>query len=387
MDEIARQYHDVANIFPLMSGEEFEALKADIAQHGLREPIWLHPDGSIVDGRNRHRACIETGTPPIFREWDGNGSLVAFVVSMNLVRRHLDESQRAMVAAKLANMGKGRPGENRSIDPFSQPMAAELLNVSVPSVKRAKQVQEQGAPELAALVEAGEVAVSTAADVATLPLEEQQEIIAKGEKEILAAAKVIRERRTKKTREKRIKRINEIAQNNTPLDDLDCLYPVIYADPPWRYEHAQSATREIENHYPTMSLDEICALPVGDLATDPAILFLWATSPKLAEAMQVIEAWGFTYRSCMVWDKERIGMGYYARQQHELLLIAARGEMPVPEDGNRPASVQRIKRNENHSEKPCEFRQIIERMYPELPRIELFARQAIDGWARWGNQA
>lgn len=97
-DETAREYHEVANIFPLLQGEEFEELKADIAANGLREPIWLHSDGRIIDGRNRHRACIETGTPPKFRTWDGSGSLVAFVVSMNLKRRHLTSSQRAMVA-------------------------------------------------------------------------------------------------------------------------------------------------------------------------------------------------------------------------------------------------------------------------------------------------
>ena len=96
--ETKRPYHEVSSLFPLMEGDEYEQLKADIAQNGLLEAIWLHPDGSIIDGRNRHRACIETETEPRFRTWDGKGSLVGFVVSMNLHRRHLTSSQRAAIA-------------------------------------------------------------------------------------------------------------------------------------------------------------------------------------------------------------------------------------------------------------------------------------------------
>ncbi len=163
-------------------------------------------------------------------------------------------------------------------------------------------------------------------------------------------------------------------------------YQVLYVDPPWRYEHSKTDSRKIENHYPTMELDDICALPVTQIAEDDAVLFLWATSPKLHEAMQVIDAWGFTYRTCMVWDKERMGMGYYARQQHELLLIAAVGAPPVPEPANRPVSVIRARRDNEHSRKPTEFYEIIERMYPERTKVELFARIQRDGWATWGNE-
>ena len=99
--EMNRRYHEVSQLFPLMQGEEFEQLKADIAANGLREAIWLHPDDSIIDGRNRHRACIETETRPEFRTWNGGGSLVGFVASMNLHRRHLTYDQRVGIALKL----------------------------------------------------------------------------------------------------------------------------------------------------------------------------------------------------------------------------------------------------------------------------------------------
>lgn len=181
--------------------------------------------------------------------------------------------------------------------------------------------------------------------------------------------------------------IQHKAQDVKPVTfDVCGRFPVLYADPPWRYDFSKSPTRDIENQYPTMDLEDILALPVGDIAADDSVLFLWTTSPKLPQGLQVIDAWGFIYKTCMVWDKERIGMGYYARQQHELLLIATRGALPVPEPENRPPSVIRTRRNNEHSAKPLEFYGMIERMYPELPKVELFARQRRAGWEVWGNQ-
>jgi N6-adenosine-specific RNA methylase IME4 len=135
-----------------------------------------------------------------------------------------------------------------------------------------------------------------------------------------------------------------------------------------------------------MDLDEICALPVGDLAARDAILFLWTTSPKLTESIKVLGSWGFEYRTCAVWDKQKIGMGYYFRQQHEILLVATKGNIPVPEPSSRHSSVISIDRGQ-HSKKPEKFYEIIEKMYPELPKIELFCRSRRSGWAAWGNQS
>jgi N6-adenosine-specific RNA methylase IME4 len=382
-----RTFHEVANIFPFMQGEEYESLKADIAANGLLSPIWLHPDNhTIIDGRNRYRACMELGIEPSYLYWDGQGSLVSFVVSLNLRRRHLDESQRSMVAAKIANMGEGRPDKTASIEAVSQKEAANILNVSRSNVQRAKAVQEHGTPELIAAVESGHVAVSTAAVIAQAPTEEQIVIMAQGTKAIVEASKKVRQKKADQRRKKRVEKINEIAANGYKELPGWELYPVIYADPPWEYEHSESDSREIENHYPTLDLESICLIGVPLIATPDAVLFLWATSPKLAEAMTVIKAWGFVYRTCMVWDKERIGMGYYARQRHELLLIATKGNLPVPEPGNRPPSVVRVRRDEKHSKKPIEFYEIIERMYPEYTKAEIFARTSRPGWVSWGNE-
>jgi N6-adenosine-specific RNA methylase IME4 len=378
------QFHDLANVFPLIEGDEFAGLVADIGKQGLLEAIVLL-DGKILDGRNRYRACVEAGVEPHFEEFDGEDP-VAFVVSKNVARRHLDESQRALAAARIATL---QNGQRKSASPIgegrSQAEAAQILNVGKRSVERARDVLDQGEATLVKAVEQGKVSVSAAADVATLPKQEQAEIVAKGEKEILEAAKRIRAQKSEAKREERIERIAQIATGNTHLD-TGRKYPVIYCDPPWRYEFAESETRAIENQYPTMDLEAIKRLLVRDLATEDAILFMWATSPKLAEAISVVEAWGFTYRSSAIWVKNQLGMGYYFRQQHELLLIATRGSMPAPAPADRPRSVFTSDRTE-HSAKPAEFAEFIERMYPTLPRIELFCRSPRHGWDVWGNQA
>jgi N6-adenosine-specific RNA methylase IME4 len=165
------------------------------------------------------------------------------------------------------------------------------------------------------------------------------------------------------------------------------VYSCIYADPPWRFgDGTTDPGRAIEQQYPTLSLDEIKALPVSGIAAPDCVLFLWTTAPLLSESIEVIPAWGFQYKSCAVWDKERIGMGHYFRIQHELLLIATRGSPGTPADNLLQSSVYREKRGK-HSVKPEWFRKTIERYYPSAQRIELFARRESPGWATWGDQA
>lgn len=163
-------------------------------------------------------------------------------------------------------------------------------------------------------------------------------------------------------------------------------YAVIYADPPWQYDYTPTEGRAIENLYPTMTLEELGKLPVQDLATDDAIIFLWATPPKLEDSMQLLKAWGFTHKTNAAWDKEIIGMGYHFRQQHELLLVGTRGSPGTPPTETRVPSVYRERRGK-HSAKPEYFAKLIERMYPKEPKIELFARTKRSGWDSWGNEA
>lgn len=164
------KFHPFADVFPLIADADFDALVDDIKAHGLREKIWTY-EGKILDGRNRFLACKTAKVEPQFREYKGNDAL-AFVVSLNVQRRHLTESQRAMAAAKIATLPKGS-NQHASIEASSQETAAENLKVGRSSVQRAKQVIEKGSKALQKAVEAGEVSVSKAAKVVDLPKPEQ----------------------------------------------------------------------------------------------------------------------------------------------------------------------------------------------------------------------
>lgn len=178
-------------------------------------------------------------------------------------------------------------------------------------------------------------------------------------------------------------RISKDEMKINPIPFPDGEFGLIYADPPWRYQNLKSKARLIENNYPTMETEDICAMNIP--SSPNCILFLWTTSPHLTAAIKVIKAWGFTYKTSAVWDKKVIGMGYYFRLQHELLLVAIKGEPGTPDPRSRRSSVLQCKRGK-HSRKPDHFYEIIERMYPDARKLELFARQTRPGWSSWGNE-
>jgi len=167
-------------------------------------------------------------------------------------------------------------------------------------------------------------------------------------------------------------------------------YNIIYADPPWRYER-NKVQGAAENHYPTMSLDEICVLPVADLIATDCALFLWATFPMLSEALQVINAWGFKYKTvAFVWLKLNkkspswfCGMGYWTRSNAEICLFATKGS---PKRQSKSVHQLIVSPVQAHSKKPDIVRDKIIELMGDLPRIELFARQSPPGWDIWGNE-
>jgi hypothetical protein len=176
----ALQDHPLACIFPLLHDSELTALADDIEVNGLREPIWLYED-KILDGRNRYRACVMKGIDQRIEHYIGKDPL-GFVLSMNLHRRHLTESQRAMVAAEIANLHQGEQKNskpaNLPVSPVSQANSAEMLNISERSVRDAVKVKDKAEPEIVEAVKAGKLPVSTAAKAAKLPKKKQQKIAA-----------------------------------------------------------------------------------------------------------------------------------------------------------------------------------------------------------------
>lgn len=174
------QFHEYANLFPMLQGEALAALKEDIREHGVREPVVFY-DGTILDGRNRYTCAVELGIDFPREDFEGMDPL-AFVISHNLHRRHLTESQRASIAARAANMGQGyrsdaRPSANLQKVPLSQQAAAKMLNVSPRSVADANKVHSKAPEEIIQAVDDGRMSVSLAARVADLPDEAKADVI------------------------------------------------------------------------------------------------------------------------------------------------------------------------------------------------------------------
>ena len=152
------------------------------------------------------------------------------------------------------------------------------------------------------------------------------------------------------------------------------------------YNSESGMDRAAENHYPTMTLDDIKALPVPAISAKDCVLFLWATVPMLPQALDALSTWGFAYQSHFVWIKPHIGTGFWVRNKHELLLIGTKGHVPAPAPGEQYPSAITAPLGE-HSAKPFVFREMIEDMFPTLPRLEMFARgEAVSGWDHWGTR-
>lgn len=168
-------------------------------------------------------------------------------------------------------------------------------------------------------------------------------------------------------------------------------YRTIVADPPWRYRPARIPTTgkklraEPSAHYHTMTIDELAALPIESMAEDDAHLYLWVTNPILPDAFPLIDAWGFTYRTIITWEKQgTLGMGFAFRNQTEHVLFAMRGHLPIP-PAKRQRTIFRAPKGE-HSRKPDAFLDMVEHVSPG-PYLELFARRARFGWDYWGDES
>jgi N6-adenosine-specific RNA methylase IME4 len=236
-------------------------------------------------------------------------------------------------------------------------------------------VIRNGTCDLVAAVDAGKVAVSAAARIAKRDTEQQQAIVER----VNAGAKPTEA-------ERQVRRGLLKAQARALPEGK---HRIIYADPPWKYGDERVGMKSgyvpAAAHYPTMSTAEICELDVRELAADDAVLFLWATFPLLPDALEVVKAWGFKYKTAIVWDKERSNFGNYHDASAELLIVATCGSC-TPDASDRISQVQR-KASQRHSAKPEHFRRLIDLLYTDGARVELFRRgDAPQGWAVWGNE-
>ena len=372
------KFHDVAGVFPLMHGADYDALVADIREHGLREPIWLHSDGRIVDGRNRYRACLDADVQPKTQTYIGpDKGLLGFVVSMNLRRRHLNETQRGMVGARLANMPQGARTDLGQICTRSIAEAAELLSVSERTVKAARKVHDLGTPELIDACEQGDIAVSDAAAVVNESDDVQHELLDAVRSEEKGTPKNL----------KAAKRKYEIAAQRAAIavgtaKIPEGLFEVIAIDPPWPYGTADQYDSEGfrgGTPYPEMSLEALAALELP--AAKDCVLWLWTTHRFMRHSFPLLDAWGFEEKVILTWVKDRMGTGRWLRSQSELIILAVRGK-PQVDLTNQTTIVHGAVRQ--HSRKPDEFYAMVESLCIGR-RLDFFSRERREGWEQMGN--
>ena len=357
-------------IMPLPSKDDYEALKNSIKKYGIKIPIVVNKNYEIIDGYSRYSVAKEIGLKEIpcrILSFGNKFEEEEYIILANLHRRHLNNAQKADIGLKLLEIEKERARERQKI-------AGKLYGEKHPKeevVPKSEQPLETGkAIEIVAKkVGVGKDTLWKAKKIKE-KAEENENVKKLWDKAISG----------KKTINAVYKKVLESERPATPSMPKD-KYNVIYADPPWKYEFSVSSTRAIETKYSTLTTDEICNIIPP--ATNDAILFLWTPAPKLEDGLKVMKVWGFSYKTNMVWVKDKIGMGYYFRSKHELLLVGIKGDFKPPKEDRRFPSVLEASREE-HSKKPEKMYEIIENMYPNGKYLEMFARNRRKGWASWG---
>lgn len=169
------------------------------------------------------------------------------------------------------------------------------------------------------------------------------------------------------------------------------MYQILYADPCWDYagrnqHNTKEKNKSVDDHYNTMTIDELKKLNVPSITDKNALLFMWSSSPHLPQAIELMTAWGFEYKTiAFVWDKQKVNPGYYTMSQVEICLVGKKGNIPSPR-GTRNERQFLSEMRGRHSQKPSEVRDRIVKMFPEQKKVELFAREKVDGWDCWGNE-
>jgi len=348
---------------PPHSKEKYEELKQSISENGLYEDIIINEQNQVLDGHHRLRACKDVNVIPRFqvRRFESKDEEMIYVIETNLTRRQLQVFQEVELRLSVERIkakqrqielgkthGKHPLESNDSKGRVREVISEKLTTTASPkTVQRAIYVIDHAPDEIKEMARLG------------------------NNRGGWSISKAYSE--TKKAVEPETK--------TPPLPDDQ--FNVIYADPPWKYGFTMTYSRDITNHYPVMELEEIKNLKIP--SAKDSILLLWTTVTKLEESIEVLNAWGFTYKTHMIWVKDKIGMGYWFRGKHELLLLGIKGNFKTPDSSVLKPSVLEAPRKE-HSAKPHEVYEIIESYFPNGKYLELFSRNKRDNWVMWGNE-
>lgn len=418
-----------------LSDEKYADLAKDIRKRGVLDTILIDENDRIIDGHHRE-AIVKyyeldgSRAPSYLRLGDlkDDNEKLARAIKQNLLGRDTTDAVKREAVEKYIKRAWPRDDESEAlVKKESQSEVADALGVDASTVSRVlKNLQAQvikhdrlkareyyrenpdaSYREVSQQVDASNPTVTSwlkedfdeedEDETESQPLnlfarnesekEDTREITQKaneGDDEAKEQVERLAEGKTTPDTASRRVEQKEREEETPDLEAPDGEYSVLLADPPWNYDFSRSSSRDIENQYATMSLSDIKKLDVP--AADDCVLYLWAVAPKVPEAVAVLDAWGFEYKTCAVWDKEKIGMGYWFRGQHELLLVGTRGDVSPPDTDARVSSVIREERGE-HSEKPETVHEIIEDAFPTGDRVELFARDGREGWETWGAEA
>ena len=367
---------------PPLSSDEYRQLEENILQDGIRDALvtW---HGVLIDGHNRYEIAQAHGLTYDVQEMNFSDRADAerWIILNQFGRRNISAYDRGILGLKLKPLIAGKAKENQGvrtdltfvsndtevkktekIDTLEE--IAKVAGISRATIARIDKIEAQAAPEIKAAVKSGTMSINQ-------------------------AYQATRREEKKAAVQKRIEEYAEVPTGAIDIEAPKKKYNIIYADPPWQYWESGNKNQSV--HYKTMTVDEICKLPIKDISAEDSVLFLWVTYPILAEAFRVIEAWGFKYSTAaFVWVKKNktqdspfFGCGAWTRANSELCLLATRGTVQ-----RLDATISQIVESpvEEHSKKPAIVRELIEKLVGKLPRVELFARGNADGWDAWGNE-
>lgn len=380
MLEIKKEFKD---LIPALTAEEFKQLEDNCLSEGIREKI-LTWNGIIIDGHNRYEIATKWNLDyeTESKHFKSEDDVKEWMILNQFGRRNLTLYQRSVLALELEDLFKekamermlsGKPtqtfGEGNKKENETNSKIGDVAKVSHETIRKVKKIQEKAPEEVKEKLKTGEVSINQA----------YQEIKKEEKKEKLQQKKQEYE-----------EKITTVSENEFKVNIFDTKekFRVIYADPAWSYNDKQDTPNlgGAAKHYDTMSVKQICELPVKEISEKDSVLFLWVTSPLLEDAFEVINSWGFKYKTSFIWDKVKHNMGHYNSVRHEILLIATKGSC-VPDNKTLYDSVQSIERNDNHSEKPIEFLNIIDDLYTYGNKLEMFCRKIKkENWYGWGNE-
>jgi N6-adenosine-specific RNA methylase IME4 len=366
--------NEFRGLIPPLTTEEYAGLEQSIIAEGCRDALITWND-ILVDGHNRHAICTKYGIPFNTSEktFENRDKVKEWIILNQFGRRNLSAYDRSVLALRLKELFAEKARERmlagtpvlKSEQGRTVEKIAHVAGVGKDTIAKVQKIEERATPETKEKVKSGEVSINQAYQT------------------------VRREEKIKTVKEKFIDPI--IETKSIDILATDKKYNIIYADPAWDYTEWPTGTRNPYLHYKCMGINDICNLPVKNIADIDCVLFLWVTYPMLQDSFKVIESWGFKYKTAgFVWVKKNkntdtpfIGCGSWTRANSELCLIATKGSML-----RLDASISQIIESpiEEHSKKPVMVRELITRLVGELPRIELFSRQAVNGWDCWGNE-